>query len=307
MPNFEGEYHMPQQASEIEQEKGQFGEIARGKMGEKSIGSFGPSSEKEAVQVNDYSRPEYSVIANEESHCMDDRGEGLCVQLAGNRAHSEIIGDYTNIHIPAETISVMTAKKTMELVGKAKKPYYHGDKTSGKKGCAAVLYGREALKYMGENPDQVAGMAYDRLRLVGIDGISKDELAMRARIGGERAADDTLWDADSEKLVEIAQENGAAYEEFDGAHHTAGPREDMSPHGFNNQRFRDEHTTDDGYPLGVLSLTYGKFVEQLREENLLDEEIANKVAGVMLFQVTLLKLACSPEAVDVIVGYGVVD
>lgn len=299
---------MPQQAEdEIYTESGVFTEIARGLMGDKCIGNFGPSSPVEAKITDNYSRPEYAGVPAEESHCMDDRGEGMCVQLPGNRAHSEVIGDYTNIHVPAEPISLKTAEKTKELVAKGKKPVYHGDKTSGKKGCAAVLFGRDALYFMGTNSKHVANMAYVRLRLLGIDNISVDDLVMRAKIGGQRAEDDTLWDADSERLVEIAVENGADYEEFEGAHHTAGPREDMSPHGFNNKGFRDDHQTDDGYPLGALNLSYGKLVEQYREEGYSEEEIADKIAGVILYSVTMLNLACTEKAEDVMVGYGVVN
>ncbi len=126
-------------------------------------------------------------------------------------------------------------------------------------------------------------------------------------IGGQRAEDETLWDATAEDLIDIAVENGAEYEEFEGAHHTAGPREDVSPHAFDNGSFRENHKTDDGHPLGALSLTYGLYDKQLREERFTEVEITDKVVGIMLHSTAMIMLACKEEAVDVMVGYGMVD
>jgi hypothetical protein len=306
MSKFEGDY-MAHQSHKLEQEVGEYGIIANGLLGEGNLGSFGPNCSAEARHAADYANHEYALDGMDESSCMDDRGEGLGVQLPGNRSHSEVIAEYMDEKLSPEPISLKTAKKTQELVYKGKTPRYHGDKTSGLKGCAAVLYGRNALQYLGENAKRCAGLTLDRLRLLGIDTFSVEDLAQMATTGGERAADDKLWDIDPETLIGIAKENGAEYEEFSGAHHTAGPREDFSPHGFDNGRFRQDHRTDDGNPLGALSLTYGLYIEQLQQEGFSDEEIAQKTAGVVLYSVAMLKLACKDEAVDVYVGYGVVN
>jgi len=305
MSNFEGEAFMSQ--SDIDDEQARIAEIARGLLGKDSLGFFGPGSESEAAQADDYANETYIKPPTDESYCMDDRFEGFGVQLPGNRAISEMAAYYMDADQDAIKLSELTRQKVSELMVMGREPVFHGDEASGKKGCAANLNLRTALAYNTENSDHVSNMVRDRLRMLGIDRIEKAEISNMIRTGGERAADDSLWDVDAEGVVEIAIANNARYIEFKGAHHTAGPREDMSARTFDNGAFRAEHKTDDGNPLGALSLTYGAYAEQLKDDGFSEDAAAKRVASVLLYSMAILKLATKDAAVDVIVGYGVVD
>jgi hypothetical protein len=307
MSKFEGEPFMPQQHLEQEQEIGSFGVIARGQLGEKNLGYFGPNSEREAKMADYYADPEYRKPPTDESYCMDDRFEGFGIQLPGNRALAEIAGIYTDGSAYALPLSRITTLKVRELVDLGHKPVFHGDEASGKKGCAANLNLRATLAYNAENSRAVSNLVRNRLRMLGVDNVRHEDLRKMIEMGGARAADDSLWDVDAEGVVDIATTAGAGYIEFRGAHHTAGVREDMTESTFDNGAFRANFKTDDDHPAGALSLTYGAYLKQLIKDKFTEEEISKKISGVLLYSVSILKLATKDEAVDVVVGYGVVD
>lgn len=270
-------------------------------------GSFGPDSPREAGIANDYDKDEYIAPATRQSCCMDDRNKRLAIGLPGNRAISEIASDLMDSSQEPKPLSTAIGHKVDELIGNDRVPVFHGDKAKGKNGCAANLYLRVALAANAKTRGQSVAMAYDRLRLLGIDSLSEDDLKAMIDTGTERAADDRIWDTDAAGVIDTAIEHGAPVDYYEDEHRTAGPREDMSRSIFNNQAFRSDHQTDDGQPMGALSITYGAYMDQLREDGFSNEEIANKVAGVVLFSVAMLKLACKDEAVDVIVGNGMID
>jgi hypothetical protein len=303
--DFEGERYMPQ--SDIDQQTGSFSVLAWNQLGKECLGYFGPSSEAEAKLANDYADPEYRKPATDESYCMDDRFEGYGIQLPGNRALAEIAGIYTDSMAHALPLSRLTALKVRELVELGNPPVFHGDETSHKKGCAANLNLRASLAYNAENARAISNMARDRLRMLGVDNVRQEDLRRMIEMGGARAVDDSLWDVDAEDVIDIATDAGAGYVEFKGAHHTPGAREDITESTFDNGAFRASHATDDGHPAGALSLTYGAYLNQLFENGFSEEKITKMVSGVILYSVSILKLATKDEAVDVIVGYGMVD
>jgi hypothetical protein len=307
MSNYESGGEKNMQQSDQEHQIGSFGELARNRLGKDSLGYFGPSSEAEARLANDYADPEYRKPSTAESYCMDDRFEGFGIQLPGNRALAEIAALYMDGSAHALPLSRLVTLKVTELVALGNKPIFHGDETSGKKGCAANMNLRATLAYNAENSRSVASMARDRLRMLGIDSLRQEDLRRMIEMGGARALDDNLWDATVAGVIDLAMDAGAGYIEFKGAHHTPGPREDMTDGTFDNGAFRSGHKTDDGLPAGALSLTYGAYMNQLLETGFSEEKIAKTVSGVILNSVSILKLATKDEAVDVIVGYGMVD
>jgi hypothetical protein len=284
-------------------------EIARNRLGSNNLGYFGPKSETEAKIADSYADEKYTGPVADESGCMDDRNEHYVLRLPGNRAISELVGDYmvrefseSGEELQAVPLSRATARKVHELIVMGRTPQFHGDEASGKKGCAANLNMRTSLAYNAENADHQAPLALERLRLLGIDTLGVADLKGMIEVGGERASHDALWDVDAEGVVDIAEKSGAPVVYYKGAHHTPGPRENVSETGFDNASFRAEHQSDDGQPMGALDLDYGGYVKQLREDGFSEQEIAVKTAGVILFTIAILKLADSDEAVDVIVG-----
>jgi hypothetical protein len=299
MSNFEGEFFMTNQQSE---EVVPVLIVSTGDLGSGNLGTFGPNSKTEAECTKDFANEKYVCPPANESHCMDDRFEGTGIQLPGNRAHVEVIGDYMNPEVYPKPIIEATAQKVDELIGLGRRPFYHGDRHAGKAGCAANKYGRKTLAYNSEHRTQVARLAYNRMRILGFDKINEKQILVAIDMGGERAADERLWNGGAEEIVETAIAHGAGYEEFEGEHNTPGPREDISVNTFDNGSYRHDHHTDDGQPLGALSVTYGAYGEQLVDDGLDDDEIETKMMNAVLTTIGILKLACKDEAVSVTVG-----
>jgi len=299
MASFEGEIFMPQQ--QIEEAEPVL-IVSIGDLGRGNMGNFGPNSQAEAACANDFASERYICPPTSDSHCMDDRFEGHAIQLPGNRAHVEVMGYYMDPSVKPKPILQATAEKVDELVGMGRQPFYHGDITTGKAGCAANKYGRTTLEYNHNNRKQVAKLAYGRMRLLGFDKIKEEEILEAIDTGGQRAADESLWNGGAEEIVNAAIESGAAYEEFEGAHHTLGSREDISTNTFNNSAFRHDHLTDDRQPLGALSITYGAYAEQLADDGFDDDEIKQKILHAVLTTIGILKLACNDDAISVTVG-----
>lgn len=271
-------------------------------LGEGNGGSFGPNSEQEADAINDCAASEYVKPPTPDSHCMDDRFERYALQLPGNRAITEIAGDYMDENTDAQPLSRTTARKVHELVAMGRVPFFHGDEAKGKAGCAANANLRAVLAYNGEHVESVTTRVYDRLRLLGFDEIGHEEIETAIRAGAERAAENSLWDARPEEVVDIAIKNGAEYEELRGDHATAGSREDISANTFDNGAYRHQHQTDEGGPLGLFSITYGAYVKQLEEDGFTKDDVAKKLMHACLFTVGILKLASQEDAQAAIVG-----
>lgn len=273
--------------------------IAEGTLGPHNLGDIGPSSEQEALNIRDCADSEYLTAPVSESHCMDDRVEALGVQLAGNRAVTEIAGDYMNPASEELPLSQRLARKSKELELMGRPAYFH-------KGCAALLAltQRDALRYNAQNADMGARLSMDRLRLVGIDSITLDDLKLAIQTGGTAAANENLWDCSREQAVEIACQNGAAYEEFEQpGHAAAGAAWLVTEQIFDNGAFRRDHQTDDGTPQGVLVLSLGGYKKQLEEDGFSADIVAQKLMHATLYAVGVLKLAEKPGAPDAIIGY----
>lgn len=298
--NFEGEYIMSRQDLIEQATKVRF--LALNDLGEGNCGNFGPSSDEELAAVKQCNKNKYVGKETPDSHCMDDRFEGYACQLPGNRAITEIAGDYMNPTVEARPLSELVATKVSELVEKQRVPYFHGDEHKGKAGCAANANLRAVLAYNDEYSELVASLAYTRLRMNGIDSLEHEDIISAIKAGAERAADDSLWDVTPEQVVDIAEQCGAEVEIFKGDHNVAGSREDISKNTFNNGLFRNEHNSDDGKSLGLLSITYGAYINQLKEDGFSKAEIADKMMHACLFTVGILKLACKEDFPAAIIG-----
>jgi hypothetical protein len=299
--NFEGVENMPSTA-EYENNRVDFLELES--LGAGNRGLFGPVSERELEAVKDCTKEEYIGPESRDSHCMDDGFEGGACQLPGNRAITEIGGEYMDPAAQARPLSVVLPRKVDELVAIDRMPWFHGDDKHGKAGCAALklLCSADALRYNSEHKEVVAGLVYTRLRRVGVDTIESSEIIKAIETGAERADDAKLWDLSPEEAFDLAAHTGAETEMFQRKHRVAGSREDVSPHSFLNGRFRAEHTSEDRHPLGMLSITYGLYLEQLKQDGFSQDEIARKLMQSGLFTIGILKLASHHELPAAIVG-----
>lgn len=302
MVNFEGVEYMPTITAEDERDGIEFIELDS--LGEGNRGQFGPVSERELEAVKDCTKNKYIGPESKDSHCMDDGFEGGACQLPGNRAITEIAGEYMDGSIESRPLSAFLPAKVEELIAMDRMPWFHGDDKNGKAGCAALklLCTADALRYNYEHKEIVTGLVYTRLRRAGVDTLESGDIMRAIETGAERAGDDKLWDMAPEEAFELAARHGAKTEIFERKHRVAGSREDISPHSFHNGLFRQEHTSEDRHPLGMLSITYGLYLSQLRQDQFPEAEIANKLMQSGLFTVGVLKLASHHELPAAIVG-----
>jgi hypothetical protein len=296
--NFEGGYYMSQYSAEENEIITAI--IAQGDLGPGNIGNIGPSSEREAEQAADLGRPEYSKPAKKESHCMDDRLEIEGIQLAGNRAITEAAGDVMNPEWQEVPLSQNMTANIKRLVEAGYTPGFHP-------GCAALLLlsNRKALEYMVESANQplITSLADARLRILGIDALSPNDYEIAYETTAERLAKEELWDATPEELMEIAEANGAIIDDIEpGDHASVATRWDMTENTFDNAAFRHSHTTDEGGPMGALSVTPGAYMKQLEAQGYSQREEDLTILRGVLFQIAVLKVAEADSAPDVIVG-----
>jgi len=152
MPNFEGEY---MKGSQTEQES-EAKIIATGTLGPNNLGSIGPASESEAKCSLDLGNPEYSSHATDESHCMDDRLEVLGIQLAGNRAVTEVSADFLDPQSDNSPLSRSLPRKVAELIAMGRTPNFH-------EGCAALALA--SLPFMAAPAAIEASMIWRRFSM----------------------------------------------------------------------------------------------------------------------------------------------
>ena len=274
--------------------------IVSGMLGAGNLGNIGPNTAQEAANINDCADGEYLTGPVDESCCMDDRGEKLGIQLAGNRATTEVADDLMDPDAEELPLSQSIARKTQELNQMGRLPRNH-------KGCAALLaLSKDAapLGYNVKNIDLVADLALTRLRLLGIDTVSLEDIKLSIETGGTRAAKKHLYDCTPEQVIEIATQNGAIYEEFDQPDHAAaGTAWILTEKIFDNGAFRRNHQTEEGTPQGVLVLSLGAYKNQLQEDGFADDIVTQKIMRATLFAIGVLKLAEKPDTPDVIIGY----
>lgn len=241
-------------------------------------GDFGPS-DSEIRALEDLSEERYWGPSRPESGCMDDRLEGLRVQMAGNRAVTEVVAEYMDRHLEATPQSRALARKINELITMGRMPVFHLK-------CAALAKQRDVLVYNTQNPDAVVDSAWSVLEALGsTEFLTQQQLKDAIKIGGQRAQDEDLWDASAEELYEIAAENGAVVEDTPGEHHVAANLNNLSENGFNNEQFKTEHQADDGEPLGLLVVSYAAYRKQLLEDGFSEADTAKKLMRAALFNV----------------------
>lgn len=273
--------------------------IAEGTLGRRNIGFIGPNSEREAYHAKDLGNEEYKSRSDIESHCMDDRIESLGIQLAGNRAVTEAAASYMEPSCEAVPLSRQIERSVHELLAMGRTPNFH-------EGCAAiaVLAGGQALRYMSDqaNREMVMGLADARLRLLGIDTISPNDYEIAFDAAAENLSKDALWDVTPEQIMEIAKQSGAGFDLTGSEHSAVGARWDVSEYTFDNAAFRRDHQSDEGRPMGALSVTLGAYKKQLEEDGFYSEDVVQKMFRATLYAVAVLKVAQKENAPDIIVG-----
>jgi hypothetical protein len=242
--------------------------IAINDLGPGNQGEFGPGSEAELDALNDVQDERYWAPRGEKSACMDDRLEGLRLHLAGNRAVSEVAGLYMDRRAEHLALSGAMGRKVSELVTMGRTPVFH-------KKCAALAAIRATLLYNAQHEDEVVDALWPKLDALGsTEFLTQQQLRNSIKTGAIAAAESKYWDATPEQLLEIAETNGAEIEDTPGDHHVAGNLDNMSRLGFDNGLFRSEHDADDGEPLGLLTIDWAGYRDQLLEDGFSEQDAA---------------------------------
>jgi hypothetical protein len=257
--------------------------IAVSDLGPGNQGEFGPGSESELRAIEDVQDERYWAPRNPESACMDDRLKGLRLHLAGNRAVSEVSANYMDRRSEQSALSQAMERSVKGLVIMGRVPVFH-------KKCAALAAIRPTMEYNANHEDEVIDALWPKLdRLGATEFLTQQQLRNDIKTGGLIAADSKYWDASPERLLEIAEECGAKIEDAPGDHHAAGNLDNMSALGFDNGLFRSEHRADDGEPLGLLTIDWAGYRDQLLEDGYSEAEAARLLARGGLFIIGVQK------------------
>lgn len=257
--------------------------VAVSDLGPGNQGEFGPSSEAELEVIKDIQDERYWSPRNPESACMDDRLKGLRLHLAGNRAVSEVSAHYMDRRREQPVLSQAMERSVKGLIVMGRVPVFH-------KKCAALAAIRPTMQYNASHEDEVIDTLWPKLDSLGAtEFLTQQQLRNDIKTGGTIAGESKYWDSSPERLLEIARECGAEIEDAPGDHHAAGNLDNMSRLGFDNGLFRSEHTADDGEPLGLLTIDWAGYRDQLLEDGYSDAEAARLLARGGLFIVGVQK------------------
>lgn len=272
--------------------------LGLGDMGPGNQGEFGPSSAAESEFINDVQEEKYWGPRQEKSACMDDRLEGLRLHLAGNRAITEAATQYLDRRAEVLPVSKNMARTVNQLAVMDRVPVFH-------KKCAALASIRQALDYAGQREGAVIGEVWKKLdRLGATEFITMQQLSNAINTGRQNSQDESIWDSTPDQLMEIAKNNGAEIEETPGSHKVAGNLDNMSSLGFNNGKFRGEHTADNGQPMGMLTIDWSGYRDQLKEDGFTDPDAARQLMRSGIFIVSVQKMINKDGSPLVTVGYG---
>ena len=257
--------------------------IAVGDLGPGNAGEFGPSTEAELESLKDVQNEAYWGPRRPESACMDDRLKGLRLHLAGNRAVTEVAGDYMDRRQEQSPLSDAMGRKVHALAAMGRDPVFHLK-------CAALAAIKPTLGYNVANEDEVVDTLWPKLDMIGAtEFLTQQQLRNSIKTGGFMAREAKFWDSTPEQLMEIAQKNGAEVEDAPGEHHVAGNLDNMSALGFNNGLFRSEHAANDGEPLGLLTIDWEGYRDQLLDDGYSDADAARMLMRGGLFIVGVQK------------------
>lgn len=272
--------------------------IAKAELGPGNLGDIGPKSAREAAYADELGNPEYAAPPADDSECMDDRNEGRKLQLAGNRALSEVIADYLDFEVPAEPLARTLPRKTAELIMAERVPHFH-------EGCAAIGVSADGsvIRFIGENMDALKPVAADFLsRLVPADTYSEEDFDVMAKTAAKRGAQQELFSASAEELLDGVRGAGASVERFASGHNSVGRRIDTSENSYDNGAFMRDHQSDDDRPIGALSVTLGLYKRQMEEDGFDQATINRRLLAVSIYNIAVLKMAEAEGAPGVIVG-----
>lgn len=272
--------------------------VAAADLGHGNLGNIGPKSARESAFARELGNPEYAAPPADDSECMDDRNEGRKLQLAGNRAVSEAIADYLHPDRTPEPLARTLPRKVAELLSAGRIPHFH-------EGCAAIGVSADGsvLRFIGENMDALKPVVLDFLsRLVEADTYSDEDFDAMQEAAAERGNQAELFTAGPDELLELARQAGAPITSFAGGHNSVGRRIDTSENSYDNGAFMREHQGDDGTPIGALSVTLGLYKKQLQDDGYERAAIDQRLLGVSLYNIAVLKMAEAEDAPGVIVG-----
>src|SRR5581483_11286158 len=191
---------------------------------------------------------------------------------------------YLDRRAEALPLSKNMARTVNQLVVMGRVPVFH-------KKCAALASIQEGLSYAGEHVDEVAQALWPKLDQVGAtEFLTQQQLYSSAKAGHHNSQSDSLWDSDPEQLLAIAKKNGAEIEETPGSHKVAANLDNMSKRGFNNGLFRAEHPGDDGQPMGMLTIDWVGYRDQLLEDGFSEADTARALMRSGIFIVSIQKM-----------------
>lgn len=253
------EQHMPYAATVVD-------------LGQGNEGQFGPTAETEDrydAFVEEVENPEYRRKPTGNWICVDGReavegaiddGEHADGQMPGSLPITNTAGDLMDDAVDAP-LSVLVAKNTKQAVADGHEVTVHGDDHNGKDGCAANAKMRATLAKIAANGDIIAPRVWTFCEATRLSQWVTPEDVMAAIVAaGERAKDDSVWDATPAEVVDIAVANGAKYQVLKGSHQeqaVVAPLEGT----YATQTFAKDHPTEDGGRNELFGMSAGEYVK----------------------------------------------
>ena len=240
-------------------------------LGPENEGEFGPRPGEDPNEfVSRVAGPEYKRRPSGVWVCVDGRedvagyvddGETADDQVPGSLPITNTAGDMMDDTLDSPRLSERVAENTREAVEDGHEVIVHGDDHAGKDGCAANAKMRPTLAKIAANADIIGPRVWAFCQVAGIDDeVTPDDITRSMVTAGQRAKDNSAWDATPAQVVDIAVANGARYQVLKGPHRERAVAATLSG-AYASQKFAQDHTTPGGDRYEVFGLSVGDYVQ----------------------------------------------
>jgi hypothetical protein len=237
-------------------------------------------------------------------------------QMPGNLIGTNTSGDMMdkNCRSPhlSDRIAQNTRVETHDDPKHRKRLILHGDDHGAHQeedGCADIRAKRQVAAFGAENVDAIAPVAFELGSKFGVGeyGVDIDYVREALTVGGERAADDSLWNLTPREVVLIATSRGAEYATYTGSHREwTGVAEMRAGHTFGSRQYALTNRDAAGNENQVFGLSLGEYAQTTFRDAIrrgeTPERAAQKVMRGIIHPVTLFKAAGNEALSLVLVG-----
>ncbi|MBA3757563.1 hypothetical protein H0X09_01745 [Candidatus Saccharibacteria bacterium] len=259
-----------------------------GPMVGKSKHDIGPSTVEEEDFFEDADDSIYTdQRLSTGTHCMDDNVQRAGMQLPGGLLETWSASRMLDYRMKPMPKSELYARGLYHLQRSDEAVWVHG------KTCAAAAGMRDALLATAAHSTdalEFTGLAFEALKV----NFRQNEAEHAILVGHTRSGKEELWDLDHDEGLNFAKsQSGVKYEEFNPRHKAAGIRIDVTREGnlFNNALFRQNHVTQGGEEVGLLSVTLSAYRNYLYDQGLRGKYLSRELTHTALFTFGMAKVA----------------